>query len=227
MSTTLPAPTPDSRTPPQNPNPTSTSTYNTNTNQDPVLSTLDPRTLATSAFTASLHSLGQNYTSALVDRAETLHSNSQALKNQESQLVRHTEILRKQNDGWEKVADEARNALKEIGDVQNWAEMIERDLLVVEDIVGVLERESEEELERRVRGNLGEDGDRRMEVEGDEGESGRGVDPGERVVNGDTNASVNMNGKIDREDGEEDGKDKTGKGKRAATDKKGWFSWLW
>ncbi|KAL5051423.1 hypothetical protein BDW71DRAFT_202605 [Aspergillus fruticulosus] len=225
MSAASPTIIPDSRSTPQNPNPTSTSdsSSNINTNQDPVPSTLDPRTLATSAFTASLHSLGQNYTSALVDRAQNLHSNSQALKNQEAQLARHTEILRRQNDAWDKVADEGRNALKEIGDLQNWAEMIERDLLVVEDVVGVLERESGEEQLEDGR-NSDENGNRRMEVEGDEGGGRPG---GERVVNGNMNVNVKMNGKLDREDGEEDGKDKKSKGKQAPPEKKGWFSWLW
>ncbi|KAL4739300.1 hypothetical protein BDV11DRAFT_187942 [Aspergillus similis] len=223
MSTTSPAIIPEPRSAPQNLTATSTSASdsNANTDQDPVSDTLDPRTLATSAFTASLHSLGQNYTSALVDRAQNLHSNSQALKNQEAQLARHTESLRKQNDAWEKVADEGRNALKEIGDVQNWAEMIERDLLVVEDVLGGLEREFEEE---EGRGNMGEDGDFRME--GAEGGDGRELDHGGSMVNGVANVNVKMNGKVDREDGEEDGNDKKGKGKQAPS-KKGWFSWLW
>ncbi|KAL6237335.1 hypothetical protein BDW75DRAFT_86505 [Aspergillus navahoensis] len=231
MSATSPAMIPDPRSVPPNPNPSSTSTSdsNTNANHDPVPSTLDPRTLATSAFTASLHSLGQNYTSVLVDRAQNLHYSSQALKNQEAQLARHTERLRKQNDSWEKVADEGRNALKEIGDLQNWAEMIERDLLVVEDVVGGLEREFEGELEGR--GDLDEDGEHRMEAEGGEGEGDSGGEHGERGVNGDVNANANanvkMNGKVDREDVEESGKNKKGKGKQVPPGKKGWFSWLW
>ncbi|KAL4820253.1 hypothetical protein BDW67DRAFT_153767 [Aspergillus spinulosporus] len=224
MSPSSPAMIPDPRSTPQNLNATSTSALdsNTNTDQDPVSDTLDPRTLATSAFTASLHSLGQNYTSTLVDRAQNLHSNSQALKNQEAQLARHTESLRKQNDAWEKVADEGRNALKEIGDVQNWAEMIERDLLVVEDVVGALERELEEE---EGRGNLDEDGD--LGMEGTEEGNGRELDHSGSMVNGVANANAKLNGKADRKNGEEDGNDKKGKGKQATPEKKGWFSWLW
>jgi DNA mismatch repair protein PMS2 len=98
--------------------------------------------------------------------------------------------------------------------------MIERDLLVVEDVVGVLERELEEEVGR---GNLDEDEHLRME--GAEGGNGRELDHGGSMANG--VANVNVNGKVDREDGEEDGNDKNGKGKQTPPEKKGWFSWLW
>ncbi|KAL4910018.1 hypothetical protein BDW74DRAFT_173490 [Aspergillus multicolor] len=190
----------------------------------------DPQKLATSAFTASLHSLGANYTTALVHRAQNLHSNSAALQKQETQLVKHTESLRKQNDAWEKVADEGRNALKEIGDVQNWAEMLERDLLVIEEVVGALEREDEDrefgegasgsdsDLESRRLGGSDGDGDVRMEEERVEGRRIGG--------NGDVVMNVNGNGKAYRVDGADDGKDKK-KGKQTAAERKGWFSWFW
>jgi DNA mismatch repair protein PMS2 len=34
------------------------------------------------------------------------------------------------------MADESAATLKELGDVQNWAEMLERELMVLEDVVG-------------------------------------------------------------------------------------------
>ena len=37
------------------------------------------------------------------------------------------------------MTDKARDGLKEIGDVQNWAEVIERDLLVLEETVRMVE----------------------------------------------------------------------------------------
>ncbi|KAL4920139.1 hypothetical protein BDW62DRAFT_199227 [Aspergillus aurantiobrunneus] len=173
-----------------------------------------PTREAVSAFTASLHSLGANYTTDLVDRAKTLHGNSEALRTQEEQLARTTADLRRQNAEWGKIADEARNGLKEIGDVQNWAEMIERDLLVVEEVLGAVEEEDlvgdlDLDLERRGAGEGGERGDERSV-----GEGGGGV-----VLNG--NAGVNGDGK---RNGEEDGK---GKGKGKEPEKRGWFSWWW
>ncbi|KAL4935913.1 hypothetical protein BDV06DRAFT_117250 [Aspergillus oleicola] len=168
------------------------------------------QSIAVSAFTASLHSLGQNYTSSLVDRARTLHENSAALKSQEEQLARTTANLAKQNKEWENIADEARSGLKEIGDVQNWAELIERDLLVVE------ERISDEREDRR---------ERVMDWDGD-------VDMDMNMVNGNVTGNVNGglnrdgDGKVDAGRGEEAGKGK-GKAKAKEPEKKGWFSWWW
>ncbi|KAL4874680.1 hypothetical protein BJY04DRAFT_10646 [Aspergillus karnatakaensis] len=179
----------------------------------------DAEKQATSAFTASLHSLGTNYTSALVDRAQNLHQNASALKAQEHQLQKTTEALGKLNNEFEGLAKDARKGLKEIGDVQNWAEIIERELLVVESVVGRLEEEDEEDREReRERRDGGGDlyGDSDMEREG-EREGVRGS--GEEVGNGDLNGVVKVGG----EDGKGKGKDK-GKGKETAQ-KKGWFGW--
>ena len=54
-------------------------------------------------------------------------------------MRRATEQLAKQNDQLAKVADQARDGLKEIGDVQNWAELMDRDLLIVEETVRLAE----------------------------------------------------------------------------------------
>ena len=42
------------------------------------------------------------------------------------------------------MADESRGKLKEIGDIQNWAEILERDLLVLEETVRLGEGERRE-----------------------------------------------------------------------------------
>ncbi|THC98804.1 hypothetical protein EYZ11_001712 [Aspergillus tanneri] len=106
---------------------------------------------AKAAFTASLRSVGANHETELRERARMIHENASALTKQETGLHRATEGLRKQNDQWAKVADQARDGLKEIGDVQNWAELIERDLLVVEETVRLAE-----EREGRRSGSDGE-----------------------------------------------------------------------
>lgn len=105
------------------------------------------RTLeARAAFTGSLHSVGQTVSADLRARAADLHANAHAIQKQEFELAKVTTELSKQNDQWDKVVDNARRGLKEIGDVQNWAEMLERDLLVVEEVLRLVEggREAEE-----------------------------------------------------------------------------------
>ncbi|KAH8427446.1 uncharacterized protein LDX57_005159 [Aspergillus melleus] len=137
---------------------------------------------AKTAFLATLHSVGQNHETQIRDRARVLHTNAQALSKQENELQAATEGLRKQNDQWAKVADQAREGLKEIGDVQNWAELIERDLLVVEEAVRLAEEKEERvEEEREGRGdgegNGGVVGNGHLrEQEG--GEDGDGKDKG-------------------------------------------------
>lgn len=94
----------------------------------------DQRTAeARTAFTASLSSVGSSLEPDLRSRAAILHANSAALAKQEADLAKETAALAKQTAQWQKMADNSQEKLKEIGDVQNWAEMIERDLLVIEE----------------------------------------------------------------------------------------------
>lgn len=100
----------------------------------------DQRTAeARTAFTASLSSVGSSLDADLRSRAAILHSNSAALAKQEADLAKETAALAKQTAQWQKMADNSQGKLKEIGDVQNWAEMIERDLLVIEETLRVVE----------------------------------------------------------------------------------------
>ncbi|RJE16623.1 hypothetical protein PHISCL_11040, partial [Aspergillus sclerotialis] len=92
---------------------------------------------AHTAFTASLKAVSSNYDGELQERAKNLQSNAAALEKQEVDLQKATAGLAKQNEQLGKVAETARDGLKEIGDVQNWAELIERDLLGLEDMLGV------------------------------------------------------------------------------------------
>lgn len=100
----------------------------------------DQRTAeARAAFTASLSSVGSSLDADLRSRASILHSNSAALAKQEADLAKETAALTKQTAQWQKMADNSQQKLKEIGDVQNWAEMIERDLLVIEETMKMVE----------------------------------------------------------------------------------------
>jgi hypothetical protein len=111
---------------------------------------------ALAAFTATLHSVGTNLEAPLRDRAANIQSNAIVLERQEAELAENTARLARQNGEWIGLADETREGLKEIGDVQNWAEMIERDLLALEDMMDNVEGNShrEEEMEEEdVHGN--------------------------------------------------------------------------
>ncbi|EDP54847.1 hypothetical protein KXX33_005628 [Aspergillus fumigatus] len=146
--------------------------------QSPTSSpTLSQRTLeAKAAFTASLRSVGANYDAELRDRARTLHGNAAALDKQEAELRRTTAELRRQNEQWERVADTAREGLKEIGDVQNWAELIERDLLIVEEMLREVEAREEgvgEEAEEE-----GEEGRMMIDGKGKGKGNGKGEEEG-------------------------------------------------
>ncbi|KAK4870890.1 hypothetical protein LT330_000127 [Penicillium expansum] len=124
----------DNPTPQPNPNP--------NTTADPVANTPDDQQQkeALAAFTATLLSVGTNLETPLRDRAANIQSNAAALQRQEVELAENTQRLARQNQQWVGLADETREGLKEIGDVQNWAEMIERDLLALEDMMDDVER---------------------------------------------------------------------------------------
>ncbi len=108
---------------------------------------------ARQAFTAHLSSVGSHLDTDLQSRAKDIHANSSAIAKQESDLDKQTLALSKQSTQYQKIADEGRDKLKEIGDVQNWAEMIERDLLVVEETLRRVEDEAG--VEGNARGGSG------------------------------------------------------------------------
>lgn len=94
---------------------------------------------ARAAVTASLASVGSSVDSEMRTRAADLHANSEAIKKQEKELAKQTAVLSKQSAQWQKLADTSTKKLNEIGDIQNWAEMIERDLLVLEETLRLVE----------------------------------------------------------------------------------------
>lgn len=61
------------------------------------------------------------------------------LEKQENELAESTARLARQNEQWVGLADETRDGLKEIGDVQNWAELIQRDLFMLEEMMDGIE----------------------------------------------------------------------------------------
>ncbi|KAL6833455.1 hypothetical protein J3E69DRAFT_324113 [Trichoderma sp. SZMC 28015] len=73
--------------------------------------------------------------SELQSRAGILHSNAAALEKQERDVLRATDGLRKETAKLKAEADKAARKVKELGNVQNWAEVLERGFLVLEETV--------------------------------------------------------------------------------------------
>ncbi|KAL0258942.1 E3 ubiquitin-protein ligase tom1 [Diplodia seriata] len=85
---------------------------------------------ARAAVTASLSSVGGSMNAEMRQRAADIHANAAAIEKQEKELAKQTAALAKDGDKWQKMADQNVKKLNEMGDLQNWTEMIERDLLV-------------------------------------------------------------------------------------------------
>jgi hypothetical protein len=80
-----------------------------------------------------MSNIGSSLDHNLKTRAQTLHANAAQLTKQEKDVRRETEGLRKETAKLGKVVAEGQRKVKELGNVQNWAEMLERDFLVVEE----------------------------------------------------------------------------------------------
>ncbi|KAK1633396.1 hypothetical protein BDP81DRAFT_397286 [Colletotrichum phormii] len=118
--------------------------------QQPLHQTLpsaDQQHHISEARAAVVASIGNMLDGELQTRARMLHVNAAALDKQERDVVRATEALRKENDKLAKFSGDAARRVKELGNVQNWAEVLERDFLVLEETLRLLEWEWE--LERQ------------------------------------------------------------------------------
>ncbi|KAL0632140.1 hypothetical protein Q9L58_008974 [Maublancomyces gigas] len=93
---------------------------------------------ARQTLTQEFHTLGASVDIELRDRITTIHSNASALESQSKTLRNRTNALGKTTRQWGGLADSARTRLKEIGDIQNWAEMIEHDLLLIEETLRIV-----------------------------------------------------------------------------------------
>ncbi|KAI0972878.1 hypothetical protein F4678DRAFT_459734 [Xylaria arbuscula] len=100
---------------------------------DSDLPSRDSQLHVAEARAALIASMSNMLDSELQSRAAILHSNATVLSRQEQDVARATEALRKENDKLAKVAKDAGRKIKELGNVQNWAEVLERDFLVLEE----------------------------------------------------------------------------------------------
>lgn len=96
-----------------------------------------------------LHTLGSSVDLELRDRITNIHSNAAALDNQSKTLRNRTNQLAKTTKQWGGMADSARGKLKEIGDIQNWAEMIEHDLALIEETMRIVHDDEDEQPQQQ------------------------------------------------------------------------------
>ena len=92
-----------------------------------------------------MHNIGSHMDSTLKSRAQNLHANNTVLDKQISELQNSTKVLSKETDKLKKIADDATRKLKEVGNVQNWAEVMEREFLILEETVRLADASDEED----------------------------------------------------------------------------------
>ena len=96
-------------------------------------------------MTATLSSVGAHIDNDLQTRASDIHTNAAAIAKQERELKTQTANLAKTTAQWQKELDASMKKMKELGDVQNWTEVLERDLLALEETVRLVEGRQDEE----------------------------------------------------------------------------------
>ena len=94
---------------------------------------------ARAAVLASLNSAGSSYDNQLQRRATDLHASTAVIAKQEAEMKKQTAALAKESAKWQKELDKTQKGMKEFGDLQNFAEMMERDFLVLEETLRLAE----------------------------------------------------------------------------------------
>jgi hypothetical protein len=111
--------------------------------------------------------IGNQHFSALQSRAQNLHANTAQLDKQQKDVLKATEGLKKETEKLKKWADEGQRMVKELGNVQNWAEMLERDFLVLGETIRLANEGSGSGSEWETEGS--ESGDEAMDRDEKEG----------------------------------------------------------
>lgn len=142
LPTTSPPSTTSTPLTPRHPPPSTTATSLTSRTTTTLPPTTSPE--ATSqARAAIVASIANLFDRDLSSRAAALHANAAAIEKQERDVARALAALRRDNDGLQRLATEHSRKVLEIGNVQNWAEMLERDFQVVEETLRLVREGSE------------------------------------------------------------------------------------
>lgn len=90
---------------------------------------------AAQKFQKELETVGKSVEEPLKNRMIEIHDNDKLIAQQRSKLQKQTGNLQKTTKQLEQLANSALNKVKEAGDVQNWAEMLDQDIRVLEQTV--------------------------------------------------------------------------------------------
>jgi hypothetical protein len=88
---------------------------------------------------SSLTALTSSLALPLQTRIAHIHGAQASLESQEVQLAAQTAALARENAKWEAFLNKTNDGLKEVGDVGNWAEMLERDMAVLEETLRLVD----------------------------------------------------------------------------------------
>jgi predicted nucleic acid-binding Zn-ribbon protein len=100
-------------------------------------------TSSTKSTSALVSATLREHTAPLTERTEAIVSASQSISAQRRILVQDTQKLSRQAQELEKTLDQSVDQLKEMGDLQNWAEVVFRDISVIEETLRMVEEEEE------------------------------------------------------------------------------------
>ncbi|KAI4836015.1 hypothetical protein E4T44_08514 [Aureobasidium sp. EXF-8845] len=99
------------------------------------------QTSSTNSTSALVAATLREHTAPLTERTGTIISASQSLSAQRRTLVQDTQKLSRQAQELEKAFEQSVDQLKEMGDLQNWAEVVFRDISVIEETLKMVEEE--------------------------------------------------------------------------------------
>ncbi|KAI4716578.1 hypothetical protein E4T48_07241 [Aureobasidium sp. EXF-10727] len=101
-----------------------------------------PDNKSTSKSTSALVSATlREHTTPLTERTEAIVSASQSIDAQKRALVQDTQKLLRQAEELEKTIGQSVDQLKEMGDLQNWTEVVFRDISVIEETLRMAEEQ--------------------------------------------------------------------------------------
>ncbi|ROV86864.1 hypothetical protein VPNG_10401 [Cytospora leucostoma] len=137
--------------PPPTTTTTTSSSSNNNSNNPPLPSPTNPSHLPTQSQQAQISqaraalvaSIGNMLDHELQTRAGLLHANQAAIERQERDVARALGSLRREDDRLMRLLAGGSREVKELGDVQNWAERMERDFLVLEETMRLVDVDGE------------------------------------------------------------------------------------